>query len=443
MTLPEPTRRPHRRSLRSSVSDALHLPDQLPAETFGDPLTNSKGWPNGALLGEHAEIVSGITKGRRLNGKPTREVPYLTVYNVQDRALRLDQVKTIEATEDEIERYRLKKDDLLLTEGGDPDKLGRGTLWNDELPESIHQNHIFRVRLRSSELDAVFLNWLVGSERGKRYFLRSAKQTTGIASINMGQLRSFPLLLPPLAEQRRIAAILDAADALRQKRRQALRLLDHLSQAIFVEMFGDPALNPCNWKLMPLGELSTKFSDGPFGSNLKSEHYVPSGIRVIRLQNIGVGSFNDGDRAYISERHFRSLQKHECRPGDVLIGTLGDPNLRACIQPESIPTALNKADCVQMRCNPKLCTAEYITALLNSPPTERMAQSKIQGQTRLRISMGRLRELEVPLPPLELQETFAEKIAQLRRLKQQTEDGAATLDRLFASLQHRAFRGEL
>jgi type I restriction enzyme S subunit len=188
--------------LRQRTIDRLNeLGRAIFYEMFGDPATNSMGWNDRQTLGEVSEIASGITKGRKLNGSPTREVPYLAVVNVQDRKLQLDPLKTIEATEDEVERYSLRRHDLLLTEGGDPDKLGRGTLWNGELPECIHQNHVFRVRLACDEIDPLFLNWLVGSERGKRYFLKSAKQTTGIASINMTQLRGFPLILPPLTLQ--------------------------------------------------------------------------------------------------------------------------------------------------------------------------------------------------------------------------------------------------
>jgi type I restriction enzyme S subunit len=137
-------------------------------------------------------------------------------------------VKTIEATEDEVERYKLLPNDLLLTEGGDPDKLGRGTLWNGELPECIHQNHIFRVRITSPEVHPLFLNWLVGSQRGKRYFLRSAKQTTGIASINMTQLRSFPMIFPPLAIQLDFARRISVAEKLKNTYRTSLAKLEAL-----------------------------------------------------------------------------------------------------------------------------------------------------------------------------------------------------------------------
>ena len=213
---------------RAALAQLDTLTQSIFFDMFGDPVTNPKGWPETKTLGESAEIVSGVTKGRKLDGKATRVVPYLAVVNVQDRALNLTVVKNIEATEEEIRRYRLKTNDLLLTEGGDPDKLGRGTLWGDELPECIHQNHIFRVRLTSEKLNPLFLNWLIGSQRGKRYFFQSAKQTTGIASINMTQLRAFPLLLPPLVLQREFAHRIAAVEKLQSAHRDSLAELDAL-----------------------------------------------------------------------------------------------------------------------------------------------------------------------------------------------------------------------
>ena len=213
-------------ALRTQRREALAQLDRLAqaifVEMFGDPVTNSKGLRSGDMLGDFADIASGVTKGRKLPEKSTRVVPYLAVANVQEMRLSLAAVKTIEATEEEIARYALRAGDLLLTEGGDPDKLGRGTLWRDELAECIHQNHIFRVRVTSDALNPLFLNWLVGSQRGKQYFLKSAKQTTGIASINMSQLRRFPLLLPPMALQREFEQTINAIQIERQRLTEAV-----------------------------------------------------------------------------------------------------------------------------------------------------------------------------------------------------------------------------
>lgn len=191
---------------REAIAKLDRLLQSIFLDLFGDPVTNEKGWPSDLFLGDVAEIVSGITKGRRTSDS-VREVPYLAVANVQDRRLKLDVIKSIEATNAEIDRYRLIKNDLLLTEGGDPDKLGRGALWDESIADCIHQNHVFRVRIASDVIQPIFLNWLVGSARGKRYFLGAAKQTTGIASINMSQLRRFPLLTPPSALQSRFSEL--------------------------------------------------------------------------------------------------------------------------------------------------------------------------------------------------------------------------------------------
>lgn len=217
-----------RRLRRTAIAKLSALGQSMFYEMFGDPVSNPMGWPEHRRLGEVSEIVSGITKGRKLNGQQTREVPYLAVVNVQDRHLCLAPLKTIYATDAEIEKYKLKENDLLLTEGGDPDKLGRGTLWRNEIPECIHQNHVFRVRLKDVSISPVFLNWIVGSTRGKTYFLRSAKQTTGIASINMTQLKGFPLLIPPTEVQRKFEERIGQHEDLVTRLKESERVFDNL-----------------------------------------------------------------------------------------------------------------------------------------------------------------------------------------------------------------------
>ena len=169
-------------------------------ELFGDMYLNSKGWPE-AKLESMADIVSGITKGRKTRNEDLIEVPYMAVSNVKDGYIDWTTVKKIEATQQEIEQYRLLPDDVLMTEGGDPDKVGRGAIIKEPLENCIHQNHIFRVRLDESVMFPEFFEEYLQHQRSKCYFLRCAKQTTGIASINMTQLRALPVLIPPLAEQ--------------------------------------------------------------------------------------------------------------------------------------------------------------------------------------------------------------------------------------------------
>lgn len=161
------------------------------------------GWA-WTTLSEIAEIVGGITKGQRRKGaKSVRPVPYLRVANVQRGFLDLDEVKQIEATDEEIEALRLVVGDILFTEGGDRDKLGRGWVWNDEIPECIHQNHIFRARLSHPDLSPKLISFYSNSV-GQRYFHNQGRQTTNLASINLAKLAALPLMIPPAGEQVRI-----------------------------------------------------------------------------------------------------------------------------------------------------------------------------------------------------------------------------------------------
>jgi type I restriction enzyme S subunit len=191
-----------REALEKQLSAAKGLPAACLRAVFEGE--EARGWPCIKLLAA-ADISSGVTLGRNLRERSSRTVSYLRVANVKDGALDLTEVKQTEATEREITSCRLIYGDILLTEGGDPDKLGRGTFWKDEIPECITQNHVFRVRFDLNSCDPRFLAWQFGSPYGKAYFLVHAKQTTGIATINKTVLGNFPLQLPDLPTQRRIA----------------------------------------------------------------------------------------------------------------------------------------------------------------------------------------------------------------------------------------------
>lgn len=177
-------------------------------------------------LGEIADIVSGITKGRKTKDTDLQEVPYMAVSNVKDGYIDWTKVKTIMASSNEITQYRLKPGDILMTEGGDPDKLGRGSIIINPPENCIHQNHIFRVRFSNGKVLPRYFAGYLQSPLVKKYFLRAAKQTTGIASINMKQLKNLPIVVPPVATQEAYISFVENIDKSKNKL-QSFQLFCH------------------------------------------------------------------------------------------------------------------------------------------------------------------------------------------------------------------------
>jgi type I restriction enzyme S subunit len=172
---------------------------------FGkDPSSN---WPV-RRLSEIATVNSGVALGRNLSDADAEELPYLRVANVQDGYFDLAEVKTVRVLRGEVKRYMLEPGDVVLTEGGDYDKLGRGGLWTGAIAPCLHQNHIFRVRTNRDVLLPEFLAEWIGTDMGKSYFRRCAKQSTNLASINSTQLKACPVPCPDIQEQQAIVAVL-------------------------------------------------------------------------------------------------------------------------------------------------------------------------------------------------------------------------------------------
>ena len=194
-----------------SQEKELRLLDELIKARFVEMFENGSD-ENTYRLEEIADIVSGITKGRKTKETEFREVPYMAVSNVKDGYIDWTTVKTILATEDEIRQYKLMPNDVLMTEGGDPDKLGRGAIISNPPEDCIHQNHIFRVRLDEKRVLPRYFSAYLQSPKAKKYFLKAAKQTTGIASINMTQLRGLPTIIPTIDSQREYAEFCKQVD---------------------------------------------------------------------------------------------------------------------------------------------------------------------------------------------------------------------------------------
>jgi type I restriction enzyme S subunit len=179
-----------------------------------------------------AIVIGGVTKGRDLRGRKVLTCPYLSVANVQRGFFKLQGLKTIQIGVEEREKYLVKLGDLMITEGGDWDKVGRTAIWRGGVDDCLHQNHVFKARVPSKALLNEWVELVFNSGVGRDYFAGASKQTTNLASINMTQLRSFPMPVPPLDEQNAILEKLEAMSARCIEWRRKLQEKQHLASLL-------------------------------------------------------------------------------------------------------------------------------------------------------------------------------------------------------------------
>lgn len=172
--------------LLTSATKLLKIYQQAVIDSVFDAIWSDD---NLTTLNDVADIRGGVTKGRKLKDTEIIQLPYLRVANVQDGYLDLKQIKYIPGSVADLERYKLQYGDILFTEGGDKDKLGRGTIWRNQIEDCIHQNHIFRARVDLTKTDPEYVSFAAQTTRSRHYFFSKAKQTTNLASINMTQLK--------------------------------------------------------------------------------------------------------------------------------------------------------------------------------------------------------------------------------------------------------------
>ena len=273
---------------------------------------------------------------------------------------------------------------------------------------------------------------------GRDWSAGTNKAVMGL-TLNKATLSEIEIELPPIDEQKAVATELDFIDSLIAARREQLAKLDELVKSRFIEMFGDPVSNPFRWSTLTMKQASIRLSDGPFGSNLKSEHYTDEGVRVIRLGNIGCGYFNDEDQSYISPEHYATIKKYTCRAGEIVIATLGDPNLRACIVPDHVEYGVNKSDCVHYIPKAEILNNQFVCQYINCPETLLLASGMVHGQTRSRISSGQLADLPIYLPPMDLQQQFTAFVEQIDKSKFEIQKSLEKLETLKKALMQKYF----
>jgi len=298
----------------------------------------------------------------------------------------------------------------------------------------------FHVLRPKGDLDGSYLYHLIRNPNVRvagEYKMKGAAGQRRVPADFLGKLK---IPLPPLEEQKRIAKILDAADALRAKRRQAIAQLDTFLQSTFLDLFGDPVTNPKGWDTLELSEVTDILTGYAFKSALFLDR--EQGIRLCRGINIGLGQTNWKDRVDWDKSEFDHYEKFKICQGDVLLA-MDRPwingGLKIAVATEHDIPSLLVQRVARIRCSKllrpiiyNLINNDYFTQHCN--PTE---------TTVPHISPKDLKSFKVITPPLELQQRFASIVESVEQQKSKMQAHLTQLDTLFASLQQRAFKGEL
>ena len=220
-----------------------HLGDFIPAlfiKMFGDPIENPMRWER-RRLGDVSEIQGGLQVTRKRANHPLKK-PYLRVANVLRNQLVLDEIKCIRLTENELDRVRLQRNDLLIVEGhGNPGEIGRSAIWDGSVKDCVHQNHLIRVRPNRDSIAPEFACAYLNSTSGRQHLLRSGKTTSGLNTISTSDVKACALFVPPLDLQNRFAEIVAAARDIAATTEAALDTASTLSASFMIRLLGNGA----------------------------------------------------------------------------------------------------------------------------------------------------------------------------------------------------------
>ncbi len=358
----------------------------------------------------------------------------MRIGNVQDGYIDLNNPKYIELEKKELERFVLNSNDILVSLTGNVGRVG--IIKDEHLPAVLNQR-VARITIRDdSELD---FNYLFNFLRSPSFIdvLVGAGHGAAQQNVSTKEIENIEIPLPPLSEQKRIAGILDAADRLRQQDKALIGCYNQLAQSVFLEMFGDPVRNERGWEVKELEEVTTKLGDGLHGTPVYSEdgdHFFVNG------NNLHSGKIVIGETTKkVSETEYLKHRK----PLDdttVLVSINGTLGRIAFYSGEKI--ILGKSACY-FNLNLSAIQKPYIFYLLQSDYFQNYALEESTGTTIRNVSLKSMRKFLVPVPPLPLQQKFAEVIENIEHQKAQAEASGKESEGLFQSLLQSAFKGEL
>lgn len=384
-----------------------------------------------------AEICSLITDGTHYTPPNVDSgVPFLTVKNINTQgALDFEGCSKISAVEYEKAVAGNSSPiigDVLFSKDG---TVGKVSVVRDHTDFAVLSS-IAILRPNAMLVDSKYLGYALQSPDALDQALKK-KTGSAIRRIILSDLKNVEIPLPTLPEQRRIAAILDKADALRAKRREAIAKLEQLMQSVFLEMFGDPMTNPKGWPASTLGELA-EFENGDRSSNYPSKgDIVSDGILFLSTKNITDQRLDLRDTQFITEEKFKSLSRGKIQKGDLVItlrGTLG----ACCIFDGVYDVAFINAQMMIMR--PRLgINSVFLHALITSAAIQDKIQGSFTGAAVPQLTSGGIAQLGLYRPPTNLQIRFSEIAQMLQAHKRELSRSSSLVEDLFQSLQQKGF----
>jgi type I restriction enzyme S subunit len=389
-------------------------------------------WP----LVRLADVCSKISDGtHQAPNWATNGVPFLFVSNVRNGSISFDTNKFV--SKDEYQKLTkhspIEAGDVLYTavgSYGNSAVVPRGKTF-------VFQRHIAHIKPNHNLLDAAYLSQMLETPSVRQQADRVAR---GVAqkTVTLSSLRKFQIHLPPLPEQRRIAAILEKADELRRKRKRALDLLDSLTQSIFLEMFGDPVSNPKGWRERPLADFESFLTSGSRGW---AKYYSQSGKAFIRIQNLQQGELSTNDVQYVDAPNSAEARRTTVRSGDVLISITADLG-RTAVVPDSLD---NKAHINQhiALVRTKGINPTYLSIYLASRAGQLQFDALNRQGVKAGLNFDNIRSLRILEPPMALQNNYVNIRTKIRDVSKRYSCEALASGSLFSSLQHRAFSGQL
>jgi type I restriction enzyme, S subunit len=260
-------------------------------------------------------------------------------------------------------------------------------------------------------------------------------------------LERIQVYCPSLEDQKRIVKVLDEADALRQKRKQVIGLLDDYMKSVFLEMFGQKSPGYESWQLVRLKEITKKskgsMRTGPFGSDLLHSEFVDSGVAVIGIDNAVQNKFAWDQRRFITQKKYEKLKRYTLFPKDIIITIMGTVG-RTAVIPEDIPLAINTKHLAALTLDHNLANPYFISYSMHSNP---LVANQIchqgRGAIMTGLNLGIIKELQIKLPPVKKQNEFELILKKSEAIKHIMFVQLEELKNQFQALMQKAFKGEL